>query len=226
MLIRNGKSTGGVSFGSREASTLTTQDAEQIKKQCSAVAAVSPVVRVRNQVIYGSHNWVPMQIYGVTPDYLDIRDWTELAEGEPFTDRDVLSGNKVCLIGTTLVRELFQGESPIDHDIRIQNVSLRVVGVLARKGVNAIGMDRDDTILLPWPVADASLRGAPGTAATALPHNSVDHIMVRTADATDARQAEEQIAALLRARHKQPTAQDADFSFLNLTEMEKALPRR
>ncbi|MCE9545710.1 MAG: ABC transporter permease [Planctomycetia bacterium] len=150
MVQSGAASTGGISFGSGTVMTLTPQDAEQIKKQCSAVSAVSPVVRVRTQVVYGSHNWVPMQIYGVTPDYLKVRDWDELAEGDTFTDRDVLGGNKVCLIGQTLVRELFQGESPIGQDIRVQNVSLRVVGVLSRKGANMMGMDQDDTLLAPW----------------------------------------------------------------------------
>ena len=84
-------------------------------------------------MVYGSRNWVPTFIYGVTPAYLGVQDWT-IAEGDPFTERDVMNGNKVCVLGQTLVRELFQGESPLGKEIRIKNVSFRVVGVLGNKG--------------------------------------------------------------------------------------------
>ena len=142
--------SGGVSFGAGSVLTLTPQDAEEIARQCPAVEAVAPIVRIRTQVIYGNHNWVPNTIYGTTPDYLEVRDWKDMGEGEMFTDRDVVSGNKVCVIGQTIVRELFQGQSPIGQSIRIQNVSLRVVGVLSRKGFNTFGQDQDDLVLAPW----------------------------------------------------------------------------
>jgi len=108
------------------------------------------VVRARTQVIYGSKNWVPFSMYGTTPAFLEVRDWTTLAEGEPFTERDVLNANKVCLLGQTLVRELFQGQSPIGKEVRVKNVSFRVVGVLSPKGANMMGMDQDDILLAPW----------------------------------------------------------------------------
>jgi ABC-type antimicrobial peptide transport system permease subunit len=142
--------SGGVSFGAGSILTLTPQDAEAIQQECPAVRAVAPAVRVRTQVIYGDRNWVPFFIYGTTPAFLDVRDWTDLAEGQPFTDADVRDGNAVCLLGETLVRELFQGRSPIGKEVRIQNVSFRVVGVLARKGANMMGMDQDDILLAPW----------------------------------------------------------------------------
>ena len=103
-----------------------------------------------HQVVYGDRNWVPLFIYGTTPAFLDVHDWATLAEGEPFTDTDVRNGSKVCLLGETLVRELFQGRSPIGKEVRVQNVSFRVVGVLARKGANMMGMDQDDILLAPW----------------------------------------------------------------------------
>ena len=142
--------TGGVSFGAGSVMTLTPQDADAIAQECPAVSSVAPVVRARAQVVYGSRNWVPMSIYGTTPAYLQVRDWTELAEGEAFTERDVRNSSKVCLIGQTLVRELFGGQSPLGKEIRIKNVAFTVVGVLQSKGANMMGMDQDDIVLAPW----------------------------------------------------------------------------
>jgi macrolide transport system ATP-binding/permease protein len=142
-------SSGGVSFGSGSVMTLTPQDAEAIASECPAVRATAPIVRARTQVIYGNKNWVPMYIYGTTPAYLDVREWS-LAEGEPFTERDVRNANKVCLLGQRLVRELFEGRSPLGEEVRVQNVSFKVIGVLTSKGANMVGMDQDDIVLAPW----------------------------------------------------------------------------
>jgi ABC-type antimicrobial peptide transport system permease subunit len=142
--------SGGVSFGAGSVMTLTPQDAEAIARDCPAVGSVAPVVRARTQVVYGNRNWVPMYINGTTPAFLEVRDWTEMAEGESFTDRDVRNSSKVCVIGRTLVRELFGGQSPIGKEIRIQNVAFKVIGVLKPKGANMMGMDQDDIVLAPW----------------------------------------------------------------------------
>lgn len=141
--------SGGVSFGAGTVLTLTPEDSEAIARQSSAVRAVAPIVRARTQVIYRDRNWVPIYIYGTTPAYLDIREWS-LAEGEPFTDRDVRNASKVCVMGQRLVRELFQGGSPLEQEIRVENVSFKVIGVLSRKGANMIGIDQDDVLLAPW----------------------------------------------------------------------------
>lgn len=142
--------SGGVSFGSGSVMTLTPQDCEAILRECPSVSSAAPVVRARTQVVYGSRNWVPASIVGTAPSYLEVRDWTNLTEGEAFSDRDVLNANKVCMLGQTLVRELFQGESPIGREIRIKNVSFRVVGVLGAKGASMMGSDQDDILLAPW----------------------------------------------------------------------------
>ena len=143
-------SSGGVSYGSGSTITLTPQDGEAIAQECPAVSSVAPVVRAKTQVVYGNKNWVPMYIYGSTPSFLDIRDWRDLSEGSAFTDRDVRDEEAVCLLGQTVVTNLFGDESPVGKDIRMQGVAFRVVGVLSRKGANMLGMDQDDLVLAPW----------------------------------------------------------------------------
>ena len=142
-------SSGGVSFGGGSNKTLTPQDAEAILAECPAVRGAVPIVRARTQVIYGNRNWVPSFIYGTTPEWLEVREWG-LSEGDMFTERDVRNASKVCILGQTLVRELFQGEDPLGKEVRVKNVSFRVVGVLSAKGANMMGMDQDDVLLAPW----------------------------------------------------------------------------
>ncbi|MEJ2039174.1 MAG: ABC transporter permease [Desulfosarcinaceae bacterium] len=150
LIVRPGAaSSGGVTFGSGSTTTLSPEDCDAILRECPAVKAASPMVRTRTQVVYGSRNWVPTFIYGTTSAYLGVQNWT-VGQGASFTDRDVANANKVCVLGQTLVRELFQGDDPIGREIRIKNVSFRVVGVLGRKGANMMGMDQDDIILAPW----------------------------------------------------------------------------
>src|SRR5262245_42546421 len=135
-------SSSGITFGAGSATTLTPQDGEAVARDCPAVRQVAPVVRARTTAIYGSKNWTPGFIYGTTPAFLEVRDW-ELDEGEMFDDRDVRNQAKVCVVGETIVRELFEDESPIGKEIRIQSVKLRVIGVLERKGANMMGLDQD-----------------------------------------------------------------------------------
>ena len=154
----------GVNTGSGAMMTLTPQDVEAILKECPSVVWAAPIVRARAQVVYGNRNWVPTYVYGTAPLFLDIRDWTEMAEGEAFTDHEVLNSSKVCVVGQTIVRELFGGQSPIGKHVRIRNVDFKVIGVLHKKGANLMGLDQDDILLAPWTtikyrVVAASLSG-------------------------------------------------------------------
>ncbi len=172
VLVMPGTATSsGISFGSGSVTTLTPDDAAAIQRECPAVKTVAPAVRARVQIVYGNRNWVPSSMYGTTPAFLEVRDWT-VVEGDPFTERDVLNANKVCLLGQTLVRELFDGASPVGKEIRLKNVAFRVVGVLGRKGANMMGMDQDDIVLAPWTtikyrVTGSSLQNTNQSAASA-----------------------------------------------------------
>jgi ABC-type antimicrobial peptide transport system permease subunit len=143
-------SAGGISAGMGSSMSLTSQDCDAITKECPAVRYAAPIVRGRGQVVYGNHNWAPMYIYGTTLEYLNMRNWTELSEGCMFTVSDIRSASQVCVLGQTLVRELFSGKSPIGKEVRIQGVSFKVIGVLSTKGANMMGFDQDDILLAPW----------------------------------------------------------------------------
>jgi ABC-type antimicrobial peptide transport system permease subunit len=151
LLVQPGTaSTGGVSFGSGSVMTLTPLDAQAIATECrSVIFSVAPVVRARTQVVYGNRNWVPLYIYGTTPAFLDVRQW-DIDQGRAFTDQEVYSTAEVCVIGQTIVRELFQGQSPLGQVVRINNHPMTVVGTLTRKGANMMGVDQDDIVLAPW----------------------------------------------------------------------------
>ncbi|MCS7305506.1 MAG: ABC transporter permease [Thermoguttaceae bacterium] len=140
----------GVNSGTGTSLTLTPQDAEQIARQCPAVLEVAPLGRARAQIVYGNRNWVPEQIFGTTPSFLVVRDWQHLEQGEMFTDTDVRNANKVCVIGKTVQRNLFPDESPVGKEIRVNNVTFRIVGLLRPKGANMMGIDQDNIVLAPW----------------------------------------------------------------------------
>ena len=119
-------------------------------RQCPAIADFAPIVQTTAQLVYGRTNWKTQSVVGTTPNYLNVRDWTEMEEGEVFSDRDVLNANKVCMVGTTIKREVFDNESPVGKDLRINNVAFRVIGVLSSKGANMMGRDQDDIVVAPW----------------------------------------------------------------------------
>jgi macrolide transport system ATP-binding/permease protein len=170
MILPGTAASGGVTFGAGTIKTLTPQDAEAILKEAPAVRAVAPIVRARTQVVYGNRNWVPIYLYGTTPSYLDVREWP-IAEGDMFSEQDVRNASKVCVLGKSLVRELFQGESALGKEIRVNNVAFTVIGILTPKGASMVGIDQDDVLLAPWTtikyrVAGTSMENVNQSAAT------------------------------------------------------------
>ncbi|MGD0412757.1 MAG: ABC transporter permease [Verrucomicrobiota bacterium] len=160
----------GISTGTGGSMRLSPGDAEAILTDCPSVTAAAPVVFARAQAVYNNLNWQPGSLYGTTPAFLEVRDWSDMAEGNPFTERDVRNTSKVCVIGKTIEKMLFQGEPAVGKEIRLMNVNFKVVGVLKAKGANMMGADQDDIILAPWTTikyrVSASSSSASGTVTT------------------------------------------------------------
>lgn len=203
--------SGAVRAGAQTGTTLTEDDGLAIKEQCPAVAYLSPLIRAGAQVVYGDYNW-GTSLQGGTTDYFPIRDW-RIDQGDAFADADVRGATKVCLLGQTVVQQLFQTEDPIGKTIRIRNIPFRVVGTLKPKGQNMMGQDQDDIIIVPYTTLQKRLMGsnmrAWGFTASA---KSKSQII----------EAQQQITDLLRARHKLGPSDDNDFTIRNQTEIAEA----
>ena len=211
LIILPGSTTsGGVRMGAGTQPTLTLMDAEAILKESSAVAEVAPVHNGVAQVVYGHQNW-STGVTGTTQGMLEVRDWP-LASGRPFTQQDVKSATKVCLLGQTVVDNLFGSVDPLGQIVRIKKIPFMVIGVLATKGQSTQGQDQDDTIFVPVTTAQKKLFG------TSFP-GMVRTIMVKAKSTEDLALAEKQINELLKQRHHIGPKQDNDFTVRNLTQI-------
>jgi putative ABC transport system permease protein len=214
LIILPGATTaGGVRMGAGTQPTLSMGDAEAILKECPAVSEVAPILNGVAQIVFGHLNW-STGVVGTSPGILVVRDW-ELSSGRPFIQQDVKSATKVCLLGQTVVDNLFGDQNPVGQTIRIKNVPFTVIGVLAEKGQSAQGQDQDDTILIPVTTAQKKLFG------TQFP-GMVRIIMVKAKSAEDMSAAEKQVTELIRQRHHIGQKQDNDFSVRNLTQIMQA----
>jgi putative ABC transport system permease protein len=205
-------SSNGVRLGTGAVATLTEDDAKAIAAECPSVSAVAPSVRGGVQVVYGSNNWAT-SVQGVTPDYMTIRDYTMLS-GEFFTNQDVDAAAKVAVLGETVVQNLFGNSDPTGQVAIIKNVPFTVVGVLTPKGQSPSGQDQDDIILLPISTAKQKVLGTNKANAKA-----VSTLMVQASGPAAMDQAQQEMEALLRERHRILGGQDDDFTIRNLTEV-------
>jgi putative ABC transport system permease protein len=211
LIILSGSSTsGGMRWGSGTVPTLTADDSKAILTEIPSVKYVAPNLSGISQVIFANQNWSTI-VNGTTPEVLDIRDWP-LSSGRCFTQQDIDGATKVCLLGKTVVENLFGGIDPVGQVVRIKKVPFTVVGVLSSKGQSTWGQDQDDTIFVPLTTAQKRLFGMqfPGM---------VRVIAVQTTGPEVMGAAEEQITDLLRQRHRLQPKQENDFTVRNLTEV-------
>ncbi|HEX7580355.1 MAG TPA: ABC transporter permease [Thermoanaerobaculia bacterium] len=194
-------------FGSN--SKLSESDVDAIREEVASVIYVSGTIRTVAQVIYGNQNW-STSIQGGEVDWPLIRSWN-VAQGQFFTDADNRAAAKVCVLGMTIVTNLFGDEDPIGKMIRIKNIPFRVVGVLESKGGSMMGQDQDDTVIAPYQTVRKKLMGT----------TAVGGILASAASNDMVARAQEEISALLRQRHKinKGTGQDDDFMIRSQTEM-------
>jgi ABC-type antimicrobial peptide transport system permease subunit len=162
VIFPSAANNGGINQGAGTAVSLTPEDCQVILRECPAVQNTAPIVHSWGQLVYGSKNWLPSSMLGSSPAYCDIHQWG-FAEGTNFTDEDVANTNQVCVIGQTVADNLFDGESPVGKELRLKNVTLRVLGVLDRKGSNVFGGDQDDIIITPWTTMKYRVNGSGGT---------------------------------------------------------------
>jgi putative ABC transport system permease protein len=191
-------------------STLTGEDADAIKREATAVAYVSPNNRTAAQVIAGELNW-STSIQGVGVEWPNIRSWN-VDEGAFFTDNDVKSAAKVAVLGKTVADSLFPQGGAVNSIIRIKNVPFRVTGILEKKGGSMMGSDQDDVIVAPYTTVMKRLSG----------QNKIGMIIVSAASAEQVSEAQDQIDALLRQRHRIPPGGDADWMMRSQEEIAQA----
>ena len=210
IMIRPGqdRGPGGARQDADEMQTLKLKDYDKLKTEAKYIAAISPSVNASGQFINGNNN-TPSTLYGISPEYMDIRR-LRIADGEMFTDEDVKSGAKVCLIGKTVADALFTGgEDPVGRVIRFGTIPLRITGVLEAKGYNSAGMDQDDLVLAPYTTVMKRV--------LAVDYLQGINCSAITEDMTDL--AIEDISALLRNSHKLRETDEDDFTIRSQQEM-------
>jgi len=213
IIVLSGSTTsGGIRLGQGTQLTITEDDASAIAREVPAVQVAAPSMRGAAQVVYGNLNW-STAVYGVTPDYLEAREWA-VEGGRALTLDDVDGALKVALLGQTTAQNLFGDAEPTGQIIRIRKVPFTVIGILGRKGQSSWGQDQDDVIMIPLSTAKKKVLGA----SQANPR-AVGGISIKIRPGEDMSEAETQIRALLRQRHRLQSYQDDDFWLRNLSEV-------
>jgi putative ABC transport system permease protein len=208
-----GVNRNGVRTGAYGTKTLTLGDFEAIKEHIPLVTNVTPQADTRVQLVFGNQNW-NSSVRGVAPAYLAIKGW-DIVRGGMFVDGDVERATNVCVLGQTIVDQLFGAADPVGETIRVKDQTYTVVGVLAVKGQSATGQDQDDTLLMPYTTVMKKVKGVPW----------LDDMMMTAISGSAVDRAEQDIAALLRERHHIRPGADDDFNLRHPTELAEAVKK-
>ncbi len=204
--------TSGVRSGTGSAPTLTINDANAVQ-ELATVMDVAPLQPGSAQVVYGATNW-NTQVYGTTPSYLTLREW-QIDRGEPLSEADLRTAARVAILGHTVADRLFGDDDPVGQTIRIRNAPFIVTGTLAPKGQSFDGRDQDDTVIVPFTTAQRKIFGSQFP-------NSVRMMLVKGASEAAMPQAEQDMTALLRERHRIQEGQEPDFIIRNMSAAAQA----
>ncbi len=199
MVMAGNRSSGGMRQGFGSTQTLIPKDADAILQECPAILNGTPMLNTSAPLVYGNQNW-SSSVAGVGPAFFIIRDWQTTA-GNIFSDSDVRGANKVCVIGTEVAKNLFQGEDPIGKIIRIKKIPFKVVGLLAEKGQSGNGQNQDDTVIVPYTTLMKRL----------LNRTYVQNLFLSAVSEDQMTEAKTQITQLLRQRHRIKEGADDDF---------------
>jgi putative ABC transport system permease protein len=207
-VVPGSQQRGGVQFGASTMQSLKETDVDAIISDCPAVLAVTPEVRGSGQAVFGPANW-PTQIVGENAKYLQIRE-RSVATGRMFTDREISGASKVCLLGQTVITNLFgAGADPVGQFIRFKKVPFLVIGVLDTKGLNTFGQDQDDIILAPYTTVMKRIQAI----------TWLNSIYTSAVNAESTTLAAQQIEETLRRHHKIKGSDQNDFTIRNQTEL-------
>ena len=208
MVMPASQQRGGVMMGNTSAQNMTINDVAAIEKECPSISAVSPEVRSSGQAVVGNSNW-PTSVYGVNDQYFSIRKYT-IKTGRSFSDREIQTYAKVCLVGQTIIEKLFTGNAdPIGQTIRFKGIPLMIIGVLTEKGENGMGQDQDDLIIAPYTTVQKRI----------LAITYIQSIYSSAVSEEKNSEAISQVTASLRKNHKLKDGEIDDFQVRSQAEM-------
>lgn len=199
---------GGVRLSADDMQTLKVKDFEDIRQECGHVSLVSPSVNSTGQAVYGANN-TPTSVYGVNEEFLDIRGY-KVQDGDIFSEQDIKTAAKVCLVGKTVIDQLFtNGENPVGKVIRFGSIPFRIVGVLESKGYNSMGMDQDNLIITPYTSVMKRI----------LAITYLQEIVCSALSEEYTDKAIEEVSSVLRRNHKLKESDDDDFNIRSQQEL-------
>jgi putative ABC transport system permease protein len=194
-------------MGGGTGTRLVLDDVTKIERNAGLIEGISPIVRLSVQAVGGAGNW-NTQVNGVSVAYFSIRDWL-VASGDVFTDADVRSQAKVCILGQTIAKNLFPNDDPVGQQIRLRNVPFKIIGLLSEKGQGASGTDQDDVILAPYTTVQNRMSG----------FRPIQQILCKAVNENQMNEATEEIRSLVRESHKLQDGDDDDFTIRSQTDI-------